>query len=644
MSNTRSFTDFDSPDSGTALSTKEAGVLLTDTLEDFREKTNGIIEKVKSIDATIDAAGGAEGAESSLSSTITGNKIATHNSGTVGATDVDINETITTLLEKTGTSSDTSKTTWIYTNEAGVLREFDVLTSSGVKDSVQTFGKFTDYQDRGYTSFYRCTTYINKSGKFCAVGTGPDDKLSMAGFTGSGEGGGKRHGAFNNCEIMVPMDDGDSIITSVSANRKKCSMHLLSAKGKVYAVGGNNGGKLGLGDTEDRYFFEQISSTATGSGWWGEIAWLSPNSGVLDNFAHMGAVSRGVGGSGGGGAEGDLYMWGRNKDGQLGINNLTDQNIPVKVNTAAFLASGRKVEKVFTHTGKGWETGEKGSTWLIDDDRNVYSCGSGDGGRLGSGSTSDSSTFAQVFLAAGPAMKADDIILDNYKHGGTVFIIDRGPLGTGGDLYACGNNKDGRLGIGNSTNQNYFQKVNQAGTDVAAATISNVGDGFVLCMTQGGGVKVWGDNPSGNFGLGYLQQDKNTPQTLLADSSTNPVVKAITFGDNPSTVILKADGTIWTCGYNGKGALALGHHHNARPGSVEHISNNHLVLTLTKIVMDNNLKFKDISGFGELNASWLIAIDQDDNMWASGWNDDWNIGSQKGDIGYVSILRKLNIS
>ena len=60
MSNTRSFSDFDSPDSGTTLSTTEAGVLLTDTLEDFREKTNGIIEKVKATDtaATAIKAGG----------------------------------------------------------------------------------------------------------------------------------------------------------------------------------------------------------------------------------------------------------------------------------------------------------------------------------------------------------------------------------------------------------------------------------------------------------------------------------------------------------------------------------------------------------------------------------------------------------
>ena len=60
MSNTRSFTDFDSPDGSTPLDTTEAGVLLTDTLEDFREKTNGIIEKVNATDtaATAIKAGG----------------------------------------------------------------------------------------------------------------------------------------------------------------------------------------------------------------------------------------------------------------------------------------------------------------------------------------------------------------------------------------------------------------------------------------------------------------------------------------------------------------------------------------------------------------------------------------------------------
>ena len=47
MSNTRNFADFDSPDSSTSTGTNEAGVLTTDTLETWREKTNGIIEKLK---------------------------------------------------------------------------------------------------------------------------------------------------------------------------------------------------------------------------------------------------------------------------------------------------------------------------------------------------------------------------------------------------------------------------------------------------------------------------------------------------------------------------------------------------------------------------------------------------------------------
>ena len=50
MSNTRLFTDFNSPDTGNAEGgATEAGITLTDTLEDWREKTNGIIEKVNGL-------------------------------------------------------------------------------------------------------------------------------------------------------------------------------------------------------------------------------------------------------------------------------------------------------------------------------------------------------------------------------------------------------------------------------------------------------------------------------------------------------------------------------------------------------------------------------------------------------------------
>jgi len=51
MSNTRRFSDFNSPADGTAndQGTNEAGITLTDTLEDWREKTNGIIERINEL-------------------------------------------------------------------------------------------------------------------------------------------------------------------------------------------------------------------------------------------------------------------------------------------------------------------------------------------------------------------------------------------------------------------------------------------------------------------------------------------------------------------------------------------------------------------------------------------------------------------
>ena len=71
------------------------------------------------------------GTESSLTYVLSsGHQIFKHNSGAPNALDVPVYETITTLLEKSGTSSDTSKTTWEYTNEAGAVVEFDVPTGT----------------------------------------------------------------------------------------------------------------------------------------------------------------------------------------------------------------------------------------------------------------------------------------------------------------------------------------------------------------------------------------------------------------------------------------------------------------------------------------------------------------------------------
>jgi len=54
MGNTRRFTSFNNVDASVASGEADEGVILTDTIEDWREKTNGIIEKINEINVATD--------------------------------------------------------------------------------------------------------------------------------------------------------------------------------------------------------------------------------------------------------------------------------------------------------------------------------------------------------------------------------------------------------------------------------------------------------------------------------------------------------------------------------------------------------------------------------------------------------------
>ena len=151
MSNTRSFLDFNNPDAApTPLGTNEAGVLLTDTLEDFREKTNGIIEKVKATDtaATAIKAGGLDNNSVALTkiAQVGGNKLLGNVSGgTANVSEIEIDVTASGLQDsddaiptskavkdyvdnKVSTDVDAAVTT--YDDNSGRIHFIDVFADS----------------------------------------------------------------------------------------------------------------------------------------------------------------------------------------------------------------------------------------------------------------------------------------------------------------------------------------------------------------------------------------------------------------------------------------------------------------------------------------------------------------------------------
>uniref|UniRef100_A0A8C3WUJ7 X-linked retinitis pigmentosa GTPase regulator n=1 Tax=Catagonus wagneri TaxID=51154 RepID=A0A8C3WUJ7_9CETA len=87
---------------------------------------------------------------------------------------------------------------------------------------------------------------------------------------------------------------------------------LISTEGgKVYAAGGNNEGQLGLGDMEERNSFHVISFFTSQH----KIKQLSAGSNTSAALTE----------------DGELFMWGDNSEGQIGLQNMTSICVPHQV-------------------------------------------------------------------------------------------------------------------------------------------------------------------------------------------------------------------------------------------------------------------------------------------------------------------------
>lgn len=471
----------------------------------------------------------------------------------------------------------TTPTRFAGINPNGPTDAKDLTTKEYVDKNKSTFQKFSDFQDSSVSSFYRTVSYINNNGKLCAVGHG--NNYDLAGF------GSNYLIAGSSPEIMVPLAAGESVINTFSNGAGAPTMYLLTDQNRVFSTGHNGQGQCGRSGTTQQHYFDRIPQLDG-------TTWVSPNSGA-NTDGHMGAVRNG-----------QLYMWGYGNQGQLGNGSADQANTPILINTGAL--AGKTITKVYTHTHYGY-------TFVIDSNRDVYATGYNVEGQLGLGDYTNRNTFAKVL-----GIKADDIILSHGSNASSSYIIN------GTTLYSTGDNNVGQLGHGNLTKRNTFLAV----PGVSAKTVSVGGhrSANVVCLQTDGTVKVWGHNNRGQLGLGNTT-NRSSPVTLTA--AGNDVVKALTHDNYGYTAILKADGTIYTAGYNGHGQLGVGDTTNRN--------------TLTKIVMDNNIQFKDIALFGYNGGTQFIAIDQDNGMWGCGYNSQWSLG-----LNYtynpITILAKLSIS
>ena len=149
-----------------------------------------------------------------------------------------------------------------------------------------------------------------------------------------------------------------------------------------------------------------------------------------------------------------------------------------------------------------------GNTCIINSTKSLLCWGYNANGRLGLGNTTDQySPVAVTFPNDGTVGKG-------AESGG--FVSHNCAIMTNGSLYCWGKNLDGELGIGSTTQQTTPQLVN-LGSGVKAVDVS-VGSAFTCAVTDAGAVMCWGSNYAGKLGIGSTgSNDSDTTKGKPAD-------------------------------------------------------------------------------------------------------------------------------
>ena len=221
-------------------------------------------------------------------------------------------------------------------------------------------------------------------------------------------------------------------------------------------------------------------------------------------------------------SDGTLWGCGRNNHGQLGLGDNNNRNIFTQVTT-------NDVKSIYC----GWY-----HTIMLKNDGTLWGCGRNNEGQLGLGDRSDRYTFTQI------TTNTDDI-KSVYCGANRAFILEND-----GTLWGTGYNVYGQLGLGDTTNRTTFTQITTNTDDIKQVYC---GTEHTIILENDGTLWGTGRNAEGQLGLG----DTNNRTTFAQITTNTDNIKQIYCGAHHA-LILKNDGTLWGCGYNGYGRLGLG--------------------------------------------------------------------------------------
>lgn len=297
----------------------------------------------------------------------------------------------------------------------------------------------------------------------------------------------------------------------------------------------------------------------------------------------------------------NLYSWGYNAFGQLGINSTSSKDEPMAVYPPSRFA--------------GFSVGSNHTLAFVPDQstNSVYAWGYNGYGQLGnneSGSAQSSATPVAIpglpNVTAVAAGGYHSMALANYS-----------------SLYTWGNNLYGQLGTNSTADADQPQDIN-------SPVLSNVkriaaGSLHSIALKTDGTVWAWGRNNYGQLGLADTV-DRSTP--VLVTNLPGPV-KLIAAG-GAFSVAVTTDDRVYVWGYNGFGQLGQ----NPTPGA-----------PAPAVPFRDTPQLVAIPGFsGTIKAvaaglDHILIMNNQGTIWAWGYNGYGQLGNgTTADINYTPIL------
>jgi len=294
----------------------------------------------------------------------------------------------------------------------------------------------------------------------------------------------------------------------------------LAHDGSLWVCGSSQYGQLGLGSDTSHSTFQKMPFPS------GVTSWREIYATYHTSFARDQA--------------GNLWMWGRNLEGQVGDGTYVNKFSPVRLAMPSGVTQWVDFSPVYL------------SCFAVDQLGRLWSWGNGANGAHGSGSVANRPTPQLIPFPAGVTR------WDTLRHTGlSTYGIDQN-----GNPWVWGRNAYGELGIGSTADQLVPIRTNYP-SGVTHWKALDTGVWHFAGIDQNNQLWVWGNGLDGALGLGSngAPPGQRPEMALSAIKHSNPPGTTGwqgLFVGAGNTYVVDSNGALWVWGYNPYGQLGKG--------------------------------------------------------------------------------------